>query len=189
MPIDPPCQIHRTCSIICRNLTLLPITPNGSVWVRLPALYPLVIEQIQYTLNIAIIPFFSHELIGLLRSVFSNEIAAPLVSLLWPGLLLVILGQFCFIGTIATLVISSRLRKFPMELEEAAMDLGASRWGAILSITIPYLFPALFSAGVLAVLLSFENFATTLFLVGSESTLPIFYFQGCDFLLHQRSTP
>jgi spermidine/putrescine transport system permease protein len=141
---------------------------------------PLVIPGVILGISILV---FSNELIGLLRSVFGNEIAAPLVRLLRPGLLLVILGQFCFIGTIATLVISSRLRKFPMELEEAAMDLGASRWGAILSITIPYLFPALFSAGVLAFLLSFENFATTLFLVGSESTLPIFLFSRLRFLI------
>ncbi|MEZ5722432.1 MAG: hypothetical protein R3D59_12900 [Paracoccaceae bacterium] len=44
-----------------------------------------------------------------------------------PGLVLVILGQFSFIATIATLVISARLQKFDPTLEEAALNLGADR--------------------------------------------------------------
>ena len=47
--------------------------------------------------------------------------------MLRPGLPLVVLGQFSFITTLTTLVISARLRKFDRSLEEAALNLGASR--------------------------------------------------------------
>jgi ABC-type spermidine/putrescine transport system permease subunit II len=56
-----------------------------------------------------------------------------------PGITLVVIGQFAFITTIATLVISARLRKFDITLEEAAMNLGASRLTAVMTVTIPFL--------------------------------------------------
>ncbi|MDC7218222.1 MAG: ABC transporter permease, partial [Spirochaetales bacterium] len=40
-------------------------------------------------------------------------------------------------------------------------------------ITLKFLRPAIIGAGAVAFLMSFENFNTTLFLVGSEPTLPI----------------
>jgi spermidine/putrescine transport system permease protein len=94
-------------------------------------------------------------------------------SLLRPGLALVILGQFSFLTTITSLVIAARLRKFDVALEEAALNLGATRLRTLLTITLPFLGPALFSAFVLAFLVSFENFNTTLMLVGSDAPLTI----------------
>lgn len=90
-----------------------------------------------------------------------------------PGLKAVVLGQSSFIISFALLTIMARLRKFDLSLEEAAQDLGASKIKAILKITIPYLKPAIVSAASLSFLLSFDNFNTTLFLVGNERTLPI----------------
>ena len=90
-----------------------------------------------------------------------------------PGFWLVVLGQFSFIATLVTLVVSARLKKFDSSLEEAAMNLGASRFEVIWHITLKFLRPAIFGAGAVAFLMSFENFNTTLFLVGHEATLPI----------------
>jgi hypothetical protein len=84
-----------------------------------------------------------------------------------------ILGQFSFIATLVTLVVSARLKKFDRTLEEAALNLGANRFEVIWFITLRFLRPALIGAGAVAFLMSFENFNTTLFLVGSETTLPI----------------
>ncbi len=95
------------------------------------------------------------------------------LDFLRPGLLLVVLGQFSFITTITSLVIAARLRKFDVEMEEAALNLGANRWRVLRTVTLPYLRPALIAAGVVAFLISFENFNTTLFLVGSEAPLTI----------------
>jgi len=107
------------------------------------------------------------------------------IEVLRPGMLLVILGQFSFITTIATLVITARLQKFDLTLEEAALNLGADRLTAVWTITIPYLVPALVGAFVVAFLMSFENFNTTLMLVGSDAPLTIAMFDR----LKEGSTP
>ncbi|WP_434361019.1 ABC transporter permease [Parasalinivibrio latis] len=102
-----------------------------------------------------------------------------------PGLVLVVLGQFAFITTICTLVIAARLRKFDISLEEAALNLGATKAEAVLTITLPFLKPALIGAGIIAFLMSFENFNTTLMLVGSDAPLTIAMFDR----LREGSTP
>ncbi|GAB7081595.1 ABC transporter permease [Megalodesulfovibrio paquesii] len=95
------------------------------------------------------------------------------VAILRPSFWLVVLGQFAFITTFVTLVVSARLRKFDRSLEEAALNLGATRLGVIWHITLRYLRPAIINSAAVAFLMSFENFNTTLFLVGSQPTLPI----------------
>ncbi len=95
------------------------------------------------------------------------------VPLFRPGFWLVVLGQFSFIATLVTLVVSARLRKFDRTLEEAALNLGANRFEVIWHITLKFLRPAIAGAAAVAFLMSFENFNTTLFLTGSETTLPI----------------
>lgn len=95
------------------------------------------------------------------------------VALFRPSFWLVVVGQFSFITTFVLLVVSARLKKFDKSLEEAALNLGASRFDVIRLITLPYLKPALIGAGAVAFLMSFENFNTTMFLIGSDTTLPI----------------
>jgi spermidine/putrescine transport system permease protein len=108
------------------------------------------------------------------------------LGFLRPGIFLVVLGQFSFIATITSLVITARLRKFDATMEEAALNLGASRLRVLATITLPYLRPAMIAAGIVAFLVSFENFNTTLFLVGSETPLTITMF---DRMAKAGSTP
>lgn len=131
-------------------------------------------------------------ILGISILVFSNAVANGVENVfgwewdfLRPGLFLVILGQFAFITTITTLIISARLRKFDVTLEEAALNLGATRFDAIRTITIPFLKPALIGAAIVSFLMSFENFNTTLMLVGSDAPLTIAMFDR----LKQGSTP
>ena len=140
-------------------------------------LLPLVIPGI--VLGISILVFSSTVANGLW------DIAKIDLEVLRPGLVLVILGQFSFIATIATLVISARLQKFDRSLEEAALNLGATPLTAIRTVTIPFLMPALVGAMVVAFLMSFENFNTTLMLVGSDAPLTIAMFDR----LTEGSTP
>lgn len=95
------------------------------------------------------------------------------VALFRPGFWLVVLGQFSFISTLVTLIVSARLKKFDPTLEEAALNLGATRFEVIRHITLKFLRPAIIGGAAVAFLMSFENFNTTLFLVGSDATLPI----------------
>jgi spermidine/putrescine transport system permease protein len=140
-------------------------------------LAPLVIPGV--ILGISILAFSSVIANGV-DDAFGIETAA-----LRPGLPLVALGQFSFIATIATLVISARLRRFDRSLEEAALNLGATPAAALLTVTLPYLAPAIIGSGLVAFLMSFENFNTTLMLVGSDAPLTIAMFDR----MKQGSTP
>ena len=82
-------------------------------------------------------------------------------------------GQFSYIVSIATLTIAARLKRFDATLEEAAFNLGASRAAVLWTVTLPYLKPALIGAAAISFLMSFENFNTTLMLVGSDPPLTI----------------
>ena len=95
------------------------------------------------------------------------------VELFRPSYWLVVLGQFSFGATYVMLLVSARLKKFDRSLEEAALSLKATRLQAIWYVTIPFLRPAILGAFVVAFLLSFSNINTTIFLVGSDPTLPI----------------
>ncbi len=128
-------------------------------------LTPLVIPGV--ILGISILAFASR-LAELCGNLFGVE-----TDFLRPGLPLVVLGQFSYIAAIATLTISARLKRFDRTLEDAALNLGASQPAVLWTITLPYLRPALIGAAAIAFLMSFENFNTTLMLVGSDSPLTI----------------
>jgi len=89
------------------------------------------------------------------------------------GLGTAVLGQSSFIISFVLLIVSARLQKFDPALEEAAQDLGATPLRAVWRITLPSLRPAIIAACAVAFLLSFDNFNTTLFLIGNSATLPI----------------
>jgi spermidine/putrescine transport system permease protein len=128
-------------------------------------LTPLVIPGV--ILGISILAFASR-VADLLSEMFGLE-----ADFLRPGLPLVVLGQFSYIAAIATLTISARLKRFDRTLEEAAFNLGASHAAVLRTITLPYLRPALIGSAAIAFLMSFENFNTTLMLVGADSPLTI----------------
>jgi spermidine/putrescine transport system permease protein len=128
-------------------------------------LAPLVIPGV--ILGISILAFASR-IANLADDVWGLEL-----EFLRPGLPLVVLGQFSYIVSIATLTITARLKRFDVTLEEAAFNLGASRAAVLWTITLPYLKPALIGAAAISFLMSFENFNTTLMLVGSDSPLTV----------------
>ena len=128
-------------------------------------LTPLVIPGV--ILGISILAFASR-VADLCSDLFGVE-----ADFLRPGLPLVVLGQFSYIAAIATLTISARLKRFDRTLEHAALNLGASHPAVLWTITLPYLRPALIGSAAIAFLMSFENFNTTLMLVGTDSPLTI----------------
>ncbi len=137
----------------------------GKNAIALLSMLPLVIPGV--ILGISILAFASR------IANFADETWGLELEFLRPGLPLVILGQFCYIVTIATLTISASLRRFDRTLEDAAYNLGASRAAVLWTITLPYLRPSMVGAAAMAFLMSFENFNTTLMLVGSDSPLTV----------------
>ena len=128
-------------------------------------LAPLVIPGV--ILGISILAFASRV------ADFADAAFGLELDFLRPGLPLVVLGQFSYIATIATLTISARLRRFDRTLEEAALNLGASRAAVLRTILLPYLRPALFGSAAISFLMSFADFNTTLMLVGADTPLTV----------------
>ncbi len=90
------------------------------------------------------------------------------------GIFLTVVGQATFIAAYVMLMVTARLQRFDRTLERAALDLGATPWQAFRRILLPFLKPAILSAGVIAFLQSFENYNTTLFVVGYDTTLTVY---------------
>lgn len=119
---------------------------------------------------------------GLLWWVLLSPILAPGVILglsalvFWgrlgvdAGLTTIIMAQTTYIAGYCLLILMARLQRQPVELEEAALDLGASPFRVFRRITLPFLLPALVSAGVIAFLASAENYNTTMFAKGGACT-------------------
>ena len=77
---------------------------------------------------------------------------------------------------IVTLIVGARLAGFPDNLEDAAMDLGASYWGAQLRVVLPMSASALLAAFLTAFTTSFDEYAMSVFIVGTETTLPVYMY-------------
>lgn len=150
----------------CANAFLLERTHfTGKKALSLLMLAPLVIPGV--ILGISILAFASR------LAQFADDTWGLEIELLRPGLPLVVIGQFSYIVSIATLTISARLKRFDTTLEDAAYNLGASRIAVLTTVTLPYLKPALVGAAAISFLMSFENFNTTLMLVGSDPPLTV----------------
>ena len=86
------------------------------------------------------------------------------------GLFTIMMAQVTFVAGYPMLVLMARLQRQPVELEEAALDLGATPFHVFRRITLPFLLPALASAAVIALLSSIENYNTTMFAKGGSCT-------------------
>ncbi len=86
------------------------------------------------------------------------------------GLFTIIMAQLTFVAGYPMLILMARLQRQPVELEEAALDLGATPLRVFWRLTLPYLAPALISAAVIAFMASMENYNTTMFAKGGSCT-------------------
>ncbi|MBI2352920.1 ABC transporter permease [Candidatus Dependentiae bacterium] len=74
-------------------------------------------------------------------------------------------------------VIKNRYDELDDSIIEASLDLGASSQYTFLHVTIPFLYPAIFSAFLLAVIVSFDDFLISFFCSGaSVQTLSLYIF-------------
>jgi spermidine/putrescine transport system permease protein len=73
-----------------------------------------------------------------------------------------------------TLIVLARLIGAEPELEDAAMDLGATYPGTLRLVVLPMAAPAIVSAWITAFTVSFDEFALALFLAGRDQTFPVY---------------
>jgi spermidine/putrescine transport system permease protein len=91
------------------------------------------------------------------------------------GLHLSALGQTSFIASYVMLMVLARLQSFDPALEEAALDLGATHSQMLRRVLLPHLYPALIAGSVLAFFQSVENYNTTQFTRGAQTTLTVYF--------------
>ena len=86
----------------------------------------------------------------------------------------VILAHVTFSISYVAIVVRARLATMGTETEEAAMDLGATRWQSVRLVLLPGLWPAILAAGLLVFALSFDDFVLSFFTTGEDvQPLPV----------------
>jgi spermidine/putrescine transport system permease protein len=117
------------------------------------AIGPLLIPYV--VLAVALLVLFTA--LGIDRSLLTVGVAHAIVALPY-----------------TTLIILARLIAAEPQLEEAAMDLGATYPGTLRLVVIPMAAPAIASAWITAFTVSFDEFALALFLAGRDQTFPVY---------------
>ncbi|MGD1856734.1 MAG: ABC transporter permease [Leptolyngbyaceae cyanobacterium] len=99
--------------------------------------------------------------------VFLASVSIPLS--LWTA----IAAHMVFCLAYIAIVVSSRLQGLDPNLEEAALDLGATPTQALIRVLIPQLMPAILSGCLLAFVLSMDDLLISSFTAGGANPLPI----------------
>jgi spermidine/putrescine transport system permease protein len=90
------------------------------------------------------------------------------------SLLTIMLAHITFSISYVTVVVRARLAALHPEVEQAAMDLGASRITTVRLVVFPALWPAILASGLLTFALSFDDFVLSFFTTGvSPQPLPV----------------
>jgi spermidine/putrescine transport system permease protein len=98
------------------------------------------------------------------------------------GIATLVLAHTTFCIPFVLINVKARLSGFDRFVEEAAMDLGASKFTVFRTITLPIIFPAVISGAMLAFALSLDDVIINFFVSGPESTtLPIKIFSMLRF--------
>ncbi len=80
----------------------------------------------------------------------------------------IILAHVTFSIAYVTIIVRGRLATINREVEEAALDLGATNVQAMRLVTLPLLWPAIIACGLLVFVMSFDDFITTYFTSGID---------------------
>jgi spermidine/putrescine transport system permease protein/putrescine transport system permease protein len=94
----------------------------------------------------------------------------------------VMLAEITFSISYVTVILRSRVAALNPEVEEAAMDLGATRWQAVRLVTLPALLPAVLASAVLIFALVFDDFVLAFFTTGVDpQPLPVRIYSSIRF--------
>ena len=86
----------------------------------------------------------------------------------------IMIAHITFSISYVTVVVRARLASLHPEVEQAAMDLGATQLQTVRLIVLPALWPAILASGLLVFALSFDDFVLSFFTTGeSPQPLPV----------------
>ena len=90
------------------------------------------------------------------------------------GLVSIIIAHISFNIAFVAVVVRARLAGFDMDLEKAAMDLGATPLKTFRYVTLPLIMPGVIAGALLAFTLSWDDFMIAFFTAGvGSTTLPL----------------
>jgi spermidine/putrescine transport system permease protein len=92
------------------------------------------------------------------------------------SLVTVAIGHSVIAIPFATLIVVARLSGLDPALEDAAMDLGATYPSTLRRVVLPLMGPSLLSAWLTCFIVSFDEIALAIFLVGGDPTFPVFLY-------------
>jgi spermidine/putrescine transport system permease protein len=98
------------------------------------------------------------------------------------SLVTVAIGHTVIATPYATLIVIARLGGLDPSLEDAAMDLGATYPATLTRVVLPLMGPTLLSAWLTCFIVSFDEIALAIFLVGGDPTFPVFLYGQLRFV-------
>jgi spermidine/putrescine transport system permease protein len=124
-----------------------------------------------------LIPLVTPEIVaGVSALVLFTQIGAEL------SLLTIMIAEITFSISFVTVIVRARLSALNREVEEAAMDLGATRMETLRLVVLPALWPAIIASALLIFALSFDDFVIAFFTTGEDPTpLPVQIYSSIRF--------
>jgi spermidine/putrescine transport system permease protein len=92
------------------------------------------------------------------------------------GLTTIIIAHIAFSISYVVVTLKARTSGLDTNLEDAAQDLGATPLTSFWTVTFPLIFPGILAAGLLAFVLSLDDYVITLFNAGGTVTFPLWIF-------------
>jgi spermidine/putrescine transport system permease protein len=117
--------------------------------------------------KIVLLPiFFPQPVLGLALLLWFNALG---LQMSWKT---AVFAHLVWIVPVVTLVMAIQMYAFDPALEEAANDLGATRTQVLREVTLPILWPGIWSGALFAFLLSWGNFPLSLYTTGADTAVP-----------------
>jgi len=93
----------------------------------------------------------------------------------------VILGHVLICTPFSIAILNSAFQSLDKSLEEAAIDLGETRWSTFRLITFPLIMPGIISSLLISFTISLDEFIIAFFLTGTQPTLPVYIWSQLRF--------
>lgn len=93
----------------------------------------------------------------------------------------VILGHILICMPFSVAILNSAFASLDISMEEAAYDLGESKFSTFRLITLPLVMPGIISSLLISFTISLDEFILAFFLAGSAPTLPVYLFSQLRF--------
>ncbi len=127
---------------------------------------PIIIPDV--TMAVMLLIFFSQ---------FFNALDVMFGIQMTKGIGTIVISHVAFNISFVSVVVRARLAGMDEGLEEAALDLYASRWKSFRYVTLPLIAPGVAGGGLLALTMSLDDVVITQFVSGPGSTtLPVYVF-------------